>query len=391
MSATRAVTLEGAKSLARRALDAGNAAEAQMISNKILAAAPMDAAAFLLVAEADISAGRFAAARPLVMRALALAPQLQPALDFKRQLDRLDVQAAADEYRNSYLALRSRHMDYPMNIQIETVGRCNAKCAFCPHEQLDRRFDAMSDALYEKIIREASAIPDDVPLNFFLNVVNEPFMDRKIFERIAFLNRAIPHATLGIYTNMNVMPPGFLEKMKQVRGLTYFNVSFNAANQVEYEQTMGIAFERTVVNIRKLLDANRTEGFFSFPVVLSRVSSLDERDGGFEEECAELFSAFQAGRDFVAVCKRRANWLGRSDTGQTGIPYLEPCLQWLNISVLCNGIVPHCCMDAKGEFPFGNANEESILEIYNSPRFRNYREDMAARETIYPCKTCALA
>lgn len=387
----RAVTLDTAKQLARRALDTGNITEAQVIANKILSAAPMDPVAFLLVAEADIAAGRFAVARPLVMRALALAPQFLPARNFKNQLDELDAQSATDEYRNAYLGLRSRHMDYPANIQLETVGHCNANCTFCPHEQLARKFDVMSDALYEKIIREASEIPADSPVNFFLNVVNEPFMDKKIFQRIALLNDAIPHATVGIYTNMNVMPPRFFENMKQVRRLAYFNISFNAANKVEYEDTMRIDFERTVSNIRGLLTENRTHGYFAFPVSLSRVSTLDEGDARFVEECIQLLSGFDYGREFIAVCKRRANWLQQGGGTQNQIPYLEPCSQWLNISVLCNGVVPHCCMDARGDFPFGNVNQQSILEIYNSPAFRNYRETVAARETVYPCNTCALA
>jgi len=390
VGSARTVTLDTAKQLARQALDAGNHAEAQAIANKILSAAPMDPAAYLLVAQADLSVGRFAVARPLVNRALALAPGFEPARNLNNQLDKIAARFATDEYQSSYLVLRSRHLEYPRNIQLETSGRCNAKCTFCPHEQLDRKSQVMSDALYEKIIREASAIPAGSAVKFILNVVNEPFMDQKIFERIALLNREIPHATIGIYTNLNVMPPRFFEKLKEVRRLTYFNISFNAANKAEYEETMRIDFNRTVSNIRKLLTENRTQGYFASPVALSRISSLDERDARFVEECTQVFSGFEYGRDFILECKSRANWLGQNSSSQTSIPFLEPCNQWLNISVLCNGIVPHCCMDARGDFPFGNANEQSILEIYNSPRFRNYRRTVAARETTYPCNTCAL-
>jgi tetratricopeptide (TPR) repeat protein len=383
------VTLDDAKQLARRALDNGKLADACSIANKILSAAPLDPVALLLVAEADMACGRFAIGRSLVNRALALAPNYQPALHFARRLDELDARAAADEYRSAWLALRSRYMDYPMNIQLETVGRCNAKCVFCPHEQLERKNQVMSDTLFKKIIHDASAIPSDIPVNFFLNVVNEPFMDKKIFERIAFVNRSMSHATIGIYTNMGVMPPGFLEHMQHVHRLTAFNVSFNAAKKNEYEAVMGIDFERTVSNIRRLLTENRTRHYFNFPVTLSRVSSMDERDSRFEDECKNVFAGFEYGREFVAVCRRRANWLQQS--AHTSVPYLEPCNQWFNISVLCTGIVPHCCMDATGRFALGDANGESILDIYNSPRFRTYRDSVPARETVYPCNTCALA
>jgi hypothetical protein len=228
-------------------------------------------------------------------------------------------------------------------------------------------------------------------VNFFLNVVNEPFMDKKMFERIAFLNDAIPHATIGIYTNMGVLQPGFFDGMKRVRQLTAFNVSFYAANKEEYEAAMRISFDRTVSNIRRVLAENRKHRFFTFPITLSRIMSGDENDPRFESECRNLFQEFDYGREYFAVYRRRADWLRQSPGTQTGIPYLEPCNQWFNISVLCNGVVPHCCMDAKGEFAVGDANCQSLLDIYNSPRFRTYREVVPARETVYPCNTCGLA
>ena len=67
-----------------------------------------------------------------------------------------------------------------------------------------------------------------------------------------------------------------------------------------------------------------------------------------------------------------------------------PCNQWFDISIFCNGVVPHCCMDAKGDFPFGDVNKQSLLEIYNNPQFRNLRQNVISRDVIYPCNSCAL-
>jgi sulfatase maturation enzyme AslB (radical SAM superfamily) len=390
MNSSKTLTLGEAKQLSRALLQAGKSADARAVLNAVLTAAPADAEALLALGEVEVAEGHFSVARVLAVRAVALAPGIPAAGPFENLFNRIDSQLGSDSCLGSYLALRARHMDYPMNIQLETTARCNAKCTFCPHESLERKFDQMSDALYEKIIRDASAIPPSSPLNFYMNVVNEPFMDKKIFERMALLNDAIPHATIGLYTNLNVLPPNFFEKLAGVRRLNYFNISFNSANELEYRQEMGIDFHRTRTNIRRLLLENRTRGYFTTPVVLSRIATADDRDVRFVNECKQLLAEFECGREYVPVCKGRANWLGRLAGPQTPIPYLMPCMQWLNLSVLANGVVPHCCMDSKGEFAFGNAAEHSILEIYNSPRFRSYREAVAARETVYPCNTCAL-
>ena len=384
------MTLAEAIDYGRAVLRAKNTAEARRVSNQILCAAPRDANAVLLAAQTEATLGHFAVARLLANFTLGLAPQLDEALELKNALAALDARASTDEYTRQYLVNRAGHMDYPFAIQVETVGRCNAHCRFCPHGELERAATEMSDALYEKIIRDAAAIPRDVPVMFFLNAVNEPFLDKRIFERIALLNQTIPHAGLGLYTNLNVLPAGFFEKLRQVRKLEFFNISFNAANESEYQEIMGIDFQRTVSNIRRLLEENRAQGFLESRVILSRVSTYDAGDTRFVQECASLFADFECGREFVPVCRGRADWLGRRPRLKNLIPFLIPCQQWLNLSVHCNGEVPHCCMDAHGVFPIGNVKERPLLEIYNQPSFRNYRETLAGRETVYPCNTCSL-
>jgi sulfatase maturation enzyme AslB (radical SAM superfamily) len=386
----RGAEIRSAKEAASNALREGRLAEGRALAARILSAQPSDPEALFLMAQADMLGGHSSLARAQLARATALVPQLELFRAQRQQLEEDEAQRFANPFVAQYLGLRARHMDYPLNIQLETVGRCNANCTFCPHEELDRKFDEMSDELFDKIVGEAATTPVEIPVNFYLNVVNEPFMDKKIFERMRKINQAIPRATIGIYTNLNVLPRNFFDEIRLVRQSTSFNISFNAANAEEYTQSMRIDFDRTVANIRQLLSENRKHRMLKAPLCLSRIATLDERDDRFAEECAALFPQFAVGVDYQAIVRRRANWLGRIDGAQTEIPSWFPCLQWLNISIHCDGTVPHCCMDAKGEFAFGNVKERSLLEIYNSPPFRTLREAAFERAAIHPCRTCAL-
>lgn len=376
--------------MALKALQERDQKTAQFLALKLLAALPEDPEVLLLAARSDIQAGRVGPARLLLDRAIALAPDLAILRTQKALLDRQERALSSDPYVQDYLHARAIHIDYPRNIQIETVGRCNANCTFCPHEQLDRKFDEMSDELFDKIVDDVATIPSDGPVNFFLNGVNEPFMDKKIFARIKKINDRVPHATLGLYTNMNVLPRDFFERMREVRRLIYLNVSFNAANAAEYEASMRIDFSRTVTNIRKFLAENRRHRFLERPLILSRMTSLDEGDERFRVECPALFPEFEPDVDFIAGLKSRASWLGQVESANQNVPVLFPCMQWLNITVQCDGTVPHCCMDATGKLAFGNVKERSLLEIYNSPAFRSLRESVTGRGAIYPCNTCVL-
>jgi MoaA/NifB/PqqE/SkfB family radical SAM enzyme len=388
--AARGATLREGKRVALAALQQGHVAEGRGLALKILAALPDDPEALLLAAQADIVVGNVDTARALLTRALSLAPDAEIIRNQNHHVSQLESQFFAESYVQHYLAARALFMDYPMNIQLETVGRCNANCNFCPHEELDRKFDEMSDELFQKIIDEVATTPNDIPVNFYLNVINEPFMDKKIFARIGMINEKIPRATIGLYTNMNVLPRDFFERIRDVRPLEFLNVSFNAANREEYEESMRIDFDRTVANLRRFLAENRRQKIVAKPPWLSRIATLDERDGRFFAECKALFAEFEVPVDYEPRMKSRANWLGEIDGAQMNVPQLHPCMQWVNISVFCDGTVPHCCMDAKGKFAFGNVKERSLFEIYNSPEFRNMRESVLHRRSVYPCNTCAL-
>lgn len=337
-----------------------------------------------------LNENQLSAAAEYFKRTLDFVPNHQTA---KLHLDQIDQQKLIDRsssYVTNYISNQAAFQDFPRNIGIETVGRCNANCSFCPHESLDRKFSEMDDALFDKIIGDLAEIPANIPINIFPNLVNEPFMDRKIFPRLAKINQCLPHATIEIFTNLNILPRDFFEKVAQLSNLRPFNVSFNAANESEYNSSMKIDFQRTVDNLEKFMNFNRREKLFEGPLVLSRVASLTAADDHYVEECARLFSKFSPGKDFVAWVKNRANWLGESGKDQSQIPKQMPCNAWFDINIFCDGLVPHCCMDATGEYAIGNVKNSSILEIYNNPKFSFMRTLLTAREGVHPCNECSL-
>lgn len=248
----------------------------------------------------------------------------------------------------------------------------------------------MSDDLFDKIIAEASQFPADQFDGFSMHAVNEPFMDRKIFDRLATINKLVPHAQIALTTNMNVMPQRFFERIRKIRGISDWNISFNAANKLEYEQAMQIDFERTVSNIRRLLAENRTSPFVKGPILLTRVGTGDGRDNQFADQCQALFGNFIRGMDFEPKVLGKANWLGDIKDSPDRYLHSYPCYQWMSLTVHCNGVVPHCCVDARQQFPFGDVRKQSLLEIYNSPYWKNLRENVSCRNAVYPCNTCNL-
>lgn len=364
--------------------------EAKIRGESLLATRPASADLYALLAHVELNLGRLAVARQYMLEALRLDPESAAALQNLAYLDSLEIRTTDGDYIRRWLVWRARQRDFPRVIHLETVGRCNAKCSFCPHPQLERKFDAMSDELFAKILHEARGFPVDRFDGFAMHAVNEPFMDRKIFDRLAAINAQVPHAGIQINTNMNVMPPRFFERIRGIRRINSWNVSLNAANRSDYEKAMQIDFARTVSNIRALLHENRESRFIEGPVSLSRVATNDGHDALFASACEELFTDFTRGHDYDTVVLGRANWLDNIDGAAPSFYHAYPCHQWVSLTIHCNGIVPHCCVDGKEEFPFGDINRQSILDTYNNPHWRNLRENASSRDTVFPCKTCNL-
>lgn len=383
-------TLTSTKLLVEQLIDQNRYAEARTHASTLLTTSPADPDIYALLAAIEVNFGRLSVARRYMLEALRLTPESEVARENVAYLDNLEIQATDNEYLHHWLVWRTKHLSVPRIIYLETSGRCNAKCNFCPHPRLERKFDTMSDELFEKIVVEASHFPADQFDGFSMHSVNEPFMDRKIFDRLATINKLVPHAHIGITTNMNVMPARFFERIQTIQRLSDWNVSFNAANKTEYEETMQIDFERTVSNIRRLLMANRTSPFVRGPIALTRVCTSDDRDNRFVDQCKTLFHDFVCGVDFEPKVLSKASWLGDIEESPDRYWHSYPCFQWVYLTIHCNGVVPHCCVDAREQFPFGDVSKQSILEIYNSPYWKNLRENVSGRDVVYPCNTCNL-
>jgi hypothetical protein len=144
-----------------------------------------------------------------------------------------------------------------------------------------------------------------------------------------------------------------------------------------------------VRNLKTFMRENRRDRFLAKPVTLSRVADNSKGDEEYVEQCRALFAEFEEGVDYQPYVKRRVTWLGDTDVEQDTVPYYLPCDAWLDINIMCTGIVPLCCLDAHADHAIGDVNKNTVLEIYNSPRFRDLRENHLQRELLDPCGGCS--
>lgn len=98
-------------------------------------------------------------------------------------------------------------------VEIETINRCNGKCAFCPVNVTEpqRKYAKMSDELFYKIIDELSAINYDGMISLYSN--NEPLLDERIISFANYAREKVQSAFINLATNGSLLT---IEKVNEL-------------------------------------------------------------------------------------------------------------------------------------------------------------------------------
>ncbi len=295
-----------------------------------------------------------------------------------------------DILRKCMPKIRPEAIDYPAAVSIETYSKCNAKCNFCPYPEMDKNGDRvgtrMSKKLFRKIIADLGGIPSDHSFNINLSRVNEPLLDKRIFEFIDYIGEHLPQCTVGFPSNGSTLSKRNIEKLAALPNFTSLSISINATDADSYKAAMGLDFDRTVKNL-DTLHAMCRSGEVGFKVWLTAVLGAEQKVD--VEWCKERYPGFN-----LSIYEA-TNWFGLTDNA-TGDPRVAvgSCKDWYQIHILADGNEALCCYDALGRHGEGNAKDVHLLDLFNLPWRREVRQKLAIRQSaVTPefCKNCDYA
>lgn len=235
----------------------------------------------------------------------------------------------------------------------------------------------MSDALIDKIIGEIATMPRVMHVAPFK--VNEPLLDKRLIPLCERINREAPHIRLRIFSNGSPLTADKVEAIARLKNVEHLWVSLNSHDPAEYERLMGLKFERTAERLDELHHAVGV-GAFTHPVVLSCVGYPNEP---FRRYCFDRWPLF----DSWAL--KKDAWIDFTDPQKPEIPDTV-CTRWFELSIMADGRVSLCCMDGTGKYAIGDINSQTLLEVYNSPHWRERREKLLSRKQVPdPCNRCS--
>jgi radical SAM protein with 4Fe4S-binding SPASM domain len=273
----------------------------------------------------------------------------------------------------SFLAGRERVPALPVEYIVETTAKCNLYCPMCPRETHKQPKEDMTDKVFEALVQGSAATAE----HMMLIGLGEPFMDRKIFDRIGYCERH------GISTLLSTNGT-FLDEKAAARlldsPLAHITLSFDGASKETFEHyRKGARFEKVRDNFVRFARMKHDRGS-----KMQVVAQMVRMPGNAHE--VEAFRSFWGsvpGVDQVRVKEDETNLvqeglragavLSASDGGE--IKMRRCHYLWRGaMYVKHDGRVFPCCQSYSLDgAPVGDLRTESLPQIFNSDEMRRLR------------------
>ena len=265
-----------------------------------------------------------------------------------------------------YLATAETLPDCPVEYIVETTAKCNLYCPMCPRETHKQPKEDMTDEIFDRLVQESGSTAE----HMMLIGLGEPFLDRKIFDRIEYCDQHGISTLLS--TNGTLLDEKASARLLDTP-LEHITLSFDGATKESFEYyRKGARFEKVRDNF----------------VRFARMKQ--ERGSRYADRGADGPHGAQRGRGgrFRALLERGAGRGPGADQGRRNQPdaagrgtrapsdWKHPChYLWRGpMYVKHNGDVYPCCQSYMLDgAPVGNIGEQPLETIWNSDEMQRMR------------------
>ena len=169
---------------------------------------------------------------------------------------------------------RDRAPILPEIVQIESTNICNAKCVFCPRDEMHRKQGIMSFELFRKIVDECAELGIT---HVRMHNYGEAFIDRQA-RREGALRQGEGHPEVGMISNGSLITEQVARGMIDA-GLDAINISVDASGKEVFEATrIGLKYDKVIANIERLVRLRAESGKRRPKLILSFVRQNNSAD-----------------------------------------------------------------------------------------------------------------
>lgn len=286
---------------------------------------------------------------------------------------------------------RETNTDFPLVLNIEPTNACNLKCYVCARTKSDREVGYIDFKLYARLIDECLKYKKLRMLNFHKD--GESLLHPRIFEMIRYAKDKNVARICHINTNAVCLEGKNIEKFL-LSGIDDVTISIDACHEKTFEKIKGYPLlkrvEENVINLFK----KRTELKLREPFIRVKIMEYEDTYGG---EVESFIKKWQGIADDVQVTGLHS-WGGVikevEATDEVSVKNKRyPCaLLWYMMAVNWNGAVSICNIDWNLSGVVGDANTESLHDIWNGAKFKNIRKRslVGGHQELGICKECVV-
>lgn len=325
----------------------------------------------------------------------------------------------------------------PKVVFIEITNRCNLLCETCPRTYFQR------EPLKSLSLNEFISIAEQFPLmkRALLHGIGEPLLNRELSQIIEYLKER--EVEVIINSNGTLLTPAWQEKLVQ-SGLDQYRCSIDGAKDETYARIRGANLLpklkqglEGLVKTKERLGAktplisiwcvSTRENLQELPDLLRLAADLDVPEVYMQRMvyfAGEPQKQYGMARDELAIFGKDENEEDRiieectALSAQLGIRFLasggrdplnsfaaarpsdfapwQACMRpWTTAYITSNGNCLPCCIspfatDDYESLILGNLFEHPFSEIWNQPRYQNFRMDLLSDHPHKACASCGV-
>ncbi len=273
---------------------------------------------------------------------------------------------------------------FPLNIIVEPGNFCNLNCTTCANNRLTRPRGHMDILLYKKIIDEIAK--ENPNARVWLDFYGEPLLERfKLYYMIDYGKRC-GLTNICLNTNGTLLNHEMAEMLLD-SGLDFISIDCDGFSKEVYEKIrVNGNRDVTYANIEYFLKRKKERGL-SKPIIEVKAMEMEEN-----KDEVDLIINYWRERGAWTTTRRLISWAGmvdeirpeiRDDRIACGNAVGTMAITW-------EGKVSLCVMDVNCDYPCGDANTESIKEIWQRHNREFVALHMEHRFDELPdiCKNC---
>jgi len=272
--------------------------------------------------------------------------------------------------------------NYPLHVDIELASICNLRCPMCYTitEQFKQKVNTklMDYTLFTKIVDECAA---GGVYSIRLSLRGESFLHKRIIDCVRYAKEKGIKEVSTLTNGVRLDEEMFKEIM--LAGIDWITISFDGMGETYEKIRHPAKFDRAVEKIRNYQrikqEMNRVKPVIKVQSVLPAI----------RDNLQEFYDLFTPITDMVST-NPLIDYLQNDDTSK--ILYYEnfSCPQlYQRLVIGADGLVMMCSNDEENEYVVGDANQQTIYEIWHGSALEKARLSHKLHNGVIDYSICA--